>query len=289
MRPTFVVYGNCQGAVLEQSLKFIPEFSDTYETHYVRSFVHPLEGRCVIDPDIMARCKILWCQLDESAPYSFEGETPSDMRTITIPPVDLGVLWPFQTQDGIFKPETAYPYGMFPYGDRLLIRTAEEGHSGDEGMAHFETLAHEASFDFPRYLDIELARLFKREQQAHVRIASYVLSRFRTDRLFWAYNHPTKQLFAELLNRIAQATWPESRSRDSKLHRIGSRIFKEWDPFAGEFQVPVHPFVAAALDLSWWSREDRYAFHGGEFLTAQGYVERYLSERIARQSAEKSD
>lgn len=283
MRPTFVIYGNCQGAILQQAMKFIPMIANSYEVVYYQSFKHPVDGVAVIDPDIMARCSLLWRQIDDNAPFSFEGPRAADCREIVFPAVDLGVLWPFQGNDPLFPSEPAYPYGMFPYGDRLLIEVASAGLDGSAGLDRFSALWQDRAFPFDRYLDVELQRLVKREQGAHVRIAAWVLSHYRTDRLLWSYNHPTKKLFAELLNRLINATFPEARSEGHPLVRIGNTVFHDWDPFADEFQVPVYPQVAEALSLQWWQPGDCYAFHNGEMLVWKDFVQRYLSERIARQ------
>lgn len=283
MLPTFVVYGNCQAGVLKDVLKAAPGILEQYETVYYQSFDHPTDGISVIDPDVMARCAILWCQSDENTPFSFDGATPPEMRRITFPSVDLGVLWPYQTNDPLFGREERYPYGMFPYGDRLLMQVAQEGLTGEVGLGRFDQLWDEQSFPFDRYLDVELERLIKREQGTQIKMAAYVLSHFRTDRLLWSYNHPTRKTFSVLLNKLMAATFPESRNPAHQLHRLGDVVFEQYDPFAFSYQAPIFPHVAAALGLQWWSVDDSYYFHHEERMTYPRFVERYLEARVARQ------
>lgn len=283
MKPTFVIYGNCQGGVLEQATKFIPEIADHYEVVYFRSFVHPTEGKVAIDADVMARCAIFWKQLDESVPFAFDGPLPEGMKEITFPPVDLGVLWPFQTHDALFGSEPEYEYGLFPYGDRILMDTALEGLSGAEGLQRSRELAEQRALDLDRHLDIEAMRLMRREQGASVKLAAYVLSNFKVERLFWAYNHPTRRLLAEILNRLAAATWPgEARKPGQSLYRVGDRVFKDWDPL-DHLHIPIHPIVAQSLGLQWWDDALRYRFHGDQTLTQAEYASLYLAERVKRQ------
>lgn len=283
MKPTFVIYGNCQGGALEQATKFIPEIADHYDVVYFRSFIHPTEGKCSIDADAMARCAIFWKQLDESAPFSFDGHTPEGMKTINFPPVDLGVLWPFQTHDALFGSEPGYEYGLFPYGDRILMDAALEGLSGPAGLQRSLEIAEKHTLDLDRHLDIEAMRLFRREQGAHVKLAAFVLSSFKSERLFWAYNHPTRRLLAEILNRLAAATWPaEARTPGHGLNRVGDRVFKDWDPL-DQLHVPIHPVVARKLGLTWWTDNLRYRFHGDQKLTQAEYAQLYLDERVKRQ------
>jgi len=284
VKPTFVIYGNCQGGVLEQATKFMPTVRDTYDVVYVRSFVHPTEGRNAIDPAVMARCAVLWNQLDEQVPFAFDGSMPSDMKTVTFPALDLGVLWPFQTHDPLFGPDGEHEYGLFPYGDRLLIQVAEEGLSGEAGLARAHEFAQRGATDIDRRLDLEMLRLARREQKAHVRMAAFVISTLKAERLFWAYNHPTRRLLGELLNRLTLATWPQSRDHAHPLHRIGDRVFAQWDPLDG-LHVPVAASVAQALRLAWWHEDMLYRFHGDRTLTAREYAMLYLSERVRRQCA----
>ena len=283
MKPTFVVYGNCQAGVLQDILNSAPFVADHYETVYYQSFDHPTEGMAAIDPGIMARCAILWRQSDDNTPFSYEGRMPEDTRTVTFPSVDLGILWPNQTNDPLFGREVRYPYGMFPYGDRMLMQIAKEGLHGAAGQAEFTQCWLDQPFPFERYLDIELQRLIRREQGTQVKMAAYVLSHFRTDRLLWSYNHPTRTLFAVLLNRLIAATFPESKKVDHPLHLAGDRLFSEYDPFAASYQSPIFPAVAKALDLQWWSADDTYYFHEGQRLNCEQFVELYLTNRIARQ------
>lgn len=277
MKPTFVIYGNCQAGVIREAVRFMPGISDEFEVVYFRSFNHPTEGRGRIDPEIMGRCLLLWEQLDESAPFKFEGATPEQMKWVKFPPVDLGVLWPFSAQDPLFGPEPDYEYGMFPYGDRILIEVSQHSESVEAAILRANELVGQQVGQLLRYLDIELARLLRREQSAHVKIAEFVISTFNSDRLFWAYNHPTKILFRELVNRLAAATWPDSEH----LGSVGDTIFHEWEPLA-HLHTPIHPAVASKLGLVWWREDLRYRFHQDKELTFDEYVELYLRERMCR-------
>jgi len=283
VKRTLVVYGNCQAGVLQYVVGNLPGRADQYEVHYFRSFNHPTEGRTRIDPDIMSRCAILWKQLDESAPYEFDGPTPPDMKVVTCPPVDIGALWPFQTHDPLFGPEPDYEYGMFPYGDKVLIDTALEGIGGDAGIARADEIAAQRVVDLDRYVQVEFVRWSRRETTADVKIAPFILANFKLERLFWAYNHPTKRLFGEIANRLVTATWPEAARPESPLFGLGYRFFAEWEPL-DHLQVPVHSSVAKRLGLAWWSPDLRYKFHTDRELTQVEYARLYIDERIKRQA-----
>lgn len=284
MKPTFVIYGNCQSGVLEQATKFMPTIRETYEVVYLRSFIHPTEGRTPIDPAVMSRCVVLWQQLDEQAPFEYKGEMPPDMKTVTFPALDFGVIWPFQTNDPLFSPDTDHEYGLFPYGDRLLIQVAEEELLGEAGLARAFDLALQGTTDLYRRLDLELVRLVRREQKSQVRIAAFVISNFKSERLFWTYNHPTRRLFGELLNRLTLATWPQTRDPTHALYQIGSRVFSHWEPL-DNLHVPIVAPVADVLGLHWWHEDLQYRFHCNRTLTEREYASLYLAERVRRQSA----
>ncbi|WP_312404423.1 WcbI family polysaccharide biosynthesis putative acetyltransferase [Brevundimonas sp.] len=281
MKPTVVVYGNCQAAVLASCFQFMGDISSNYEVVYYRSFVHPTEGAAIVDPEVISRCKILWNQIDEGTPFPQLASLPQDCRTVTFPPVDIGLLWPFQAHDPVFGPEPDYEYGMFPYGDRVLMETSDAGLLGAEGLQHATALEEKKTRDIERHVDIEFSRLMRREQDAMVRIAPFVLSNFKVKRLFWSYNHPASPLLAEILNRLIGATWPESRKPEHPLHLAGSRIFAEWEPLA-DLQVPVGETVAQRLNLTWWEPSQKYKFHGDRELTPEEYRLLYLNERASR-------
>ena len=287
MKPTFVIYGNCQGGVLDQATKFMPSIRDEFEVVFYRSFEHPTEGRGAIDPDVMARCAILWNQFDEQVPFVSEGPTPADMKSVTFPAVDLGVLWPFQSHDAVLGPDAQYEYGMFPYGDRVLMQVADEGLTGEPGLGRARELAGRALLDLDRRLDLELMRLMRREQKSDVRMAAFVISTFKSERLFWAYNHPTRVLLRELLNRLTTATWPQARDPAHPLFRIGDVVFEQWDPLDG-LHVPVSQPVAERLGLKWWSSDLLHRFHGDRTLTERDYALLYLDERVRRLAASRA-
>lgn len=281
MKPTIVVYGNCQAAVLASCFPFMGDLASEYEVFYYRSFIHPTEGADVVDPEAVSRCKIFWNQIDEGAPFPQLGSLPEDCRTVSFPPVDIGLLWPFQTHDPIFGPEPDYEYGMFPYGDRVLMEASDAGLFGSDGLQHAAALEDKKTRDIERHVDIEFSRLMRREQDATVRIAPFVLSNFKVKRLFWTYNHPTSALLAEILNRLIVATWPDARKPEHSLHNAGSRIFAEWDPLS-ELQIPVGKTIAQRLDLTWWDEAQKYKFHSDRELTPEEYRLLYLEERVSR-------
>lgn len=267
---------------MREATKHIREIDENYEVVYYQSFDHPTDGLASIDPDVMRRCQIFWRQFDEGAQFNFDGETPENMREVVFASVDLGILWPYQTHDPVFTSEENFPYGMFPYGDRLLIQASQAGEGEEAGYQRWQDLRANHEFSFDRYLDMEMQRLVKREQNTEVRFAAYLLSRFRTERLLWTYNHPTGRMFAVILNRIVAATFPESRKPDHSLYKIGDRIFEHWDPLADSFQVPIYPETADALELQWWSPDDSYYFHHGERLSTEQFAKKYISERVLR-------
>jgi len=257
------------------------DISSDYEVVYYRSFIHPTEGATVVDPEVLSRCEVFWNQIDEGAPFTQLDSFPEGCRTVSFPPVDIGLLWPFQTHDPIFGPEPDYEYGMFPYGDRILINTSDAGLFGSEGLQYAAALENDKTRDIERHVDIEFSRLMRREQDATVRIAPFVLSNFKVKRLFWAYNHPASPLLAEILNRLIFATWPDARKAGHVLHNAGSRIFAEWDPLS-ELQIPVGETIAQRLNLTWWTASQKYKFHNNQELTSEEYRLLYLQERVSR-------
>lgn len=285
MKPSFVIYGNCQAGILQYAVRHVPGIKDEFDIHYIRSFDHPGEENAAIDPDVMQRCKILWKQYDELSPFSYAGPLADGAKTITFPPMDFAPLWPFQVKDSEFVPELPdFPFGKFPYGDRLAIEFSETNKPSEELIHYYTAHAQAKLIQFDRMLDIEFQRLARREANCNVSIAAFVFSRMRDTRLFWSFNHPTRHLLCELMNRLAIATWTEARDKNGEFFQTVDRIFLEWEPL-DSIHVPITGAVARGLDLKWWEPNLLYNFHNLKLLKEKEYIKLYIDSRRTYKSS----
>ena len=191
-------------------------------------------------------------------------------------------LWPFSCRDPVFKSEpTEYPFGLFPYGDRLLRGISEGTTPSDDIYKTYNDRAANSLLDPYRHLDIEFERLRIRDAASDIKMASFVISTFKSERLFWSYNHPTNKLFGEILDQLIRATWTDSLSTSHPLHRIGRFVYREWDPLK-IIQVPICDRVGREFGLRWWSANDVYDAGGTGNCTDATYCVRYVTERRKR-------
>ena len=110
------------------------------------------------------------------------------------------------------------------------------------------------SFDLAAGHTAEARAMFEREADCDIRVAAFVLSRFRTERLFHSTRYPSgpllEQVMAQLLGHPAiqaLATAPY----DTLLSAVAPGLAAVFD----DALVPVLPAVAAHFGLHWWSSE----------------------------------
>ncbi|KRA65876.1 hypothetical protein ASD79_00915 [Caulobacter sp. Root655] len=282
MKPVLAVYGNCQAGVFCHALRRVPAINERYEVVYIQSFGDE-DDRPDITPDQAARCEIYWRQVDEHARFNPD-EQLAQARRITFPAVDLGLYWPFQTHDPLFGPEPEFPFGRYPYGDRVVVELSQRTPPPEDTTTAYHALANERLGNIDRSLDLELHRLQRREANADVKIAAFIFSSFRVERLYWAYNHPTSILLGKLFIRLAVATWPEAGDPNVEMGRVVADAFRGWEPFDHQ-HVPIPQVVAEKLGLIWWGPSLKYKYLD-LYLSEQEYIEEYY--KIRRERLENS-
>ncbi|MCC6719908.1 MAG: hypothetical protein IT555_18680, partial [Acetobacteraceae bacterium] len=94
--------------------------------------------------------------------------------------------------------------------------------------------------------------LFRREAGCDIRIAAFVLSRFRHERLFHSATRPAGPL---LLHMLAQLLGhPALLALTAQPYDLALRaVAGGLATIFAEARVPVHPAVAAHFALNWWS------------------------------------
>jgi hypothetical protein len=281
-KPYIVVYGNCQAELLALAIRRLPQVKDQYLVRYVRNFLHPVQPVEPLPDECARNCVIYWRQYAEREFNSPDEAIPSGAQRIVFPPLDFSPLWPFSSLDTLFKSEPPeYPFGLFPYGDRLLKEISEGATPSDDIYETYNQLAARSLLDPYRHLDIEFERLRIRDTASNIKMASFVMSTFKSERLFWTSNHPTNKLFGELFDRLIRATWTESQSPSHPLYRIGKLVYRDWDPLE-IIQVPVCDLIGRELGLRWWSADDVYDAGPTGKCTDAAYCVRYVTERRKR-------
>lgn len=94
MKPSILIYGNCQGQALEFVLRDTAEISDVYDVIYLRSFDTASEAAPPGDESDWKRCVLLFDQVSSwSKPFGLE-QLPTTAERIPYPAIDMALLWP---------------------------------------------------------------------------------------------------------------------------------------------------------------------------------------------------
>lgn len=249
---TLIVYGNCQAQAVTAVLEKDPIAASLFRVVYVQSFDHPVDSTPDITAEELRSCALLLEQHDRRA-FPYRDGLPQDATIIKFPSVDLNVLWPFNSVNPYSVSEPpVFPFGRFPYGDRVVLNCLDGGMSKEAALDYYLTAWDQYKPDLRRLTELEVARIKARDARCDVKMGEFVLQTYKTQRPFWTVNHPTSALLSELIERIVQA----AGALDPVLSDIDvERTMETYFPLRGPLgivNVPIHPKVAEFLELSWY-------------------------------------
>jgi hypothetical protein len=278
-RPIVVVYGNCQAGLFAESFKNFNGATANWDVHYVMSFVHPTEPQHQVMGTDLAQCALVLEQLDNASPLPawLREKLPADVPFVRFPPIDFNLLWPFNFTDprNVSEPPD-YPFGRFPYGDRIVVELLREGLTDRSLWEAYQERSVARMPDLNRLRGLEAQRLVARDAAVDVMVSDLVLANHRVVPLFWTINHPTGWLLGRVLVRLlhaAQARLGQGLDRDAEARAL--ELFASWEPFGHQHQ-PIHPEVARRLGLNWWKPERTYLYFDGTRLTFEEFMLRYI-------------
>ena len=284
---TMVLYGNCQVEQLVRYLRQIPGLTNAPIFYYAS--VERLPAFKVPDaPDEAIAACTLFCGHPDDARRPFPRHLlPADCERITFPALAFNVLWPWREANPYAAPDGRFPWGVFPYGDRVINACVEAGLGPDEILAYYLTAAweeHRPNLD--RLLEVEHRRLSVLDAKSDLKLGEVVLANFTEHNLFWSVNHPAGTLVKDLIARVltsCAAAVPVLRDIDLPAFFAEVPI----DPFVA-MGVPVHPKVAEYFGLRWYDPNRRYQWQDGRTYTYAEYFEALIGRAIAVRGATAS-
>src|SRR5271170_6467291 len=165
-KPIVIVYGNCQAGLFADSFHNFSGTASEWDVHYIMSFVHPAEPQHQVSRADVARCALVLEQLDNAHPLPgwLREDLPVNVPIARFPPIDFNLLWPFNFDDprNISEPPD-YPFGRFPYGDRVVIELLCEGLTGRALWQAYQERSLARLPDLKRLRGLEAQRLVARD------------------------------------------------------------------------------------------------------------------------------
>lgn len=256
------MYANCQGDELERLLNASSAFSRAFrlvrKTNYIREPIPQEE----FDACTVFLYQHLGENWGECASRVLLERLPEKAQAIHIPNLMFKGCWPFWTQKG-----------HMAFGDSFLNRLL------DEGAPKKVILRMYLHGDIRAYADLKAAleetiAIEREKERAHgIPVVDFLLAHWRERPLFHTINHPGR----ELLTRVAQVIMAQldlPPLSEAEIASIGGRF-----PSYADFDLPVHPQVAAFHGLTWAGPETEFAVFGKRLTFAQ-YVSRYIDCRL---------
>lgn len=270
---TLIVYGDCQAEATARVLERDPVVSKRARVIYSRSYEHPVEERQEIDRSDVARCAIL-CEQHDPSGFRQRDQLPADCHIVRFPALDCNLLWPFNCPNPYNEPEPpVYPFGRFPYGDRVIVAAIDQGLPPDDILDYYLNRYEEYKIDLDHLLRLETARIRNREATCEVKMADKILERYTKERLFWAINHPTNALLEDLIEQLLYYCGPaDPLLIDADPGQTLSAYFGPQGPL-GAASIPIHPEVAKHFGLTWYDPKQRFRTWDGSTYSYEQYFE----------------
>jgi hypothetical protein len=282
VKPVILSVGNC---LVEYFLGGVRDLSvGTEYFEYVASRGGAALGREPLDPQILARCRLL---IEETSPWQRmlsgdeRAQLPATCKRITVPTLHVNSLWPLMVADPRNKPiPPVMPWGVIPFthGDRLALDIMEREADPARRLEAYLATDLSTVVDLARHHQLSVDSMFAAEAGCDVRVAAYVVSNFREKRLFYMQNHASSELMGfALLQILGHPAILEISGRP--LHEAVESVeaWKERNLAALATEAaPIHPAVAAYFDLKWYRADLRYPWQHIEY-TFEQWLEFYFA------------
>lgn len=290
-KPVIVVYGNCQAEAVSAVLSNDPAASDDFEILYVPSFEHPTRRDMIREEDL-ARTVLLMEQRDPR-PFPHRDRLGSAARVVTFPATDFNLLWPFNCTNPYDRAESeVFPYGRFPYGNRIIAQFVAAGMTESEIFTNYFERWDTFAPPLQRMFELEQERIASRDRDCDVAMGDFIFSEFKHRRLFWTINHPSSFLLKELIQRILDhAATCDPAFSVFKTFRIDETIDYRFSPEGplGVVSVPIDSKIVSFFGLDWYDPKRLHQSYGGVRYTEEDYYKQLISWSVRVKQSSLSD
>ncbi len=249
MKKNLIIHANCQGEILLQILQSHPDIAKNFGcrlyTNYIREPV-PMAD--------LSQCSVFLYQYlgknwDNLASDNLLRQLKKDCVALCIPSYYWPICWPLQQHAG-----------HYVLRDKLLEDLWARGLSRKE-FVHLATTSSLLKFyDIHQIVDTSLAHEKKKEAKTSFPYLDRILEDHEQQALFYTFNHPGKEIMLFTANEVLERLGYD---------RLDLNDLPELEPYYTALELPVHPGVAEAFNLSWCGPNSIYNVYGQQVTYAQ--------------------
>ncbi len=187
-----LIYANCQGRAFDTFLRMSAEFQEKYRIEIVNNYIF-IQNKHNLPLDTFKKADLFIYQpiAAKHGVYAtdnlFEYLPPQCVK-ISFPYIYNDALWPLFEVLGEIK------------GQEVVVSLIESGLSLKEIVDRF--CAGKIDFQFERRFSDSMAILRSKEEKTDVKVADFIVSNFRTKKLFLTHNHHTNAIYIHCANQI---------------------------------------------------------------------------------------
>jgi tetratricopeptide (TPR) repeat protein len=265
-----LLYGNCQGEWLSHTLRARAEIAERYEIIYLSDYQERPPNHPVNDPGFLVTCDtVIWQTASGCKPPWFVADVPATARQIRYPTLWLKLLWPTYAVDPRNVPEFKFPWGRYPYGDRLVMKLLEQGVTPADVPKRYAETDLNTIVNLDRFTEMSLAELRFNDRQSDIAITPFIENSFRTRKLFGSVNHPTYGILHHIFQGIVGALLDNSLSAEEAPPANAVDTL-------GDEEIPLHPQIIEHFKLTWVFPGMKWRYHSA-FLTPHEYLAAYVA------------
>jgi hypothetical protein len=265
-----VLHANCQGDELARLLGASAAFGRAFRleryTNYTREII-PEASFAGCDVFVYQHLGAHW---GEFSSESLLGRIPAKAVSLCLPNMLFKVYWPFWTSDGPIS-----------FSDTLLDRLIAEEIPKDVILRLYLHTDIRRFIDLREALEETVSREREKERRCFMGTVDAVLAHWKRLQLFHTVNHPGTFLLEHVAGGLLEALGLPPLTAEERASAAGAETF----PSYADFDLPIHPRVAAEYGLSFGGPEHAYTIFGRPMTFAQ-YVSRYIDCRRAGMDAD---
>ncbi|MDB5092011.1 MAG: hypothetical protein JWO85_112 [Candidatus Eremiobacteraeota bacterium] len=277
-RKKVLIYGNCQAPLLSLLLNRSPSIAARFEFVTVMNHAAP-GGEAEPVPPEADDAVLVWEQYDERNVVPVREELrrriPAACPVLVYPPLNAMGLWPFAWAESRNAPEPGYPWGRYPWGDRIGLEIAKLDLPADEVFDAYMKRSLEKMPDVVELVHRDRVLGERRDAASDVTIDDYISEHLLTEHMFWTWGHTSSALGLELTRRLFLKSEEVLGPLTPQIEREMAAAAEQY-PGIGFEQLPIHPEVVRRLGIAFCDDETRYRWFDQEW-TFREYITRYVT------------